>query len=115
MKKILLIISIFFISLGNIDAQSGFIQNRYYQQQYHISYERVSWNTYTEVDRNGHIYHYEKWRKAKWYSYQGSSTYYYWNGNFWATNNQWGNYWYYRWQNYKRYFYYWNGRKYYKN
>jgi len=95
MKKILLIISIFLMSFGNLDAQSGFVQNRYYQQQYNISVQKLNCNynnTYYIVDGYGRIHYYEWWRQAKWYSYTGSATYYVWKYNSVCNCYQWVSY-----------------------
>jgi len=119
MKKILLILSLFIFSL-NINAQSGFVQNRKYQQKYTISSVKLNNGGY-DIDKYGRTQYYEWWRIAKWYSHQGNSTYYTWQYNQqyncyqWYSYTEWGNYWYYRWQNYKRYYYFYNGRKYYNN
>ena len=122
MKKLILLLSIFLLSFGNINAQSGFVANRYYQQRYNITTQKKSCNynnTYYDVDQFGKIHYFEWWRKAKWYSYQGNTTYYVWQYNGynyqWISYNEWGTYWYYQWYDYKRYYYFYNGSKYYKN
>jgi len=105
MKKFLLLLAAFLmISLSSI-SQSGFMENRYYQERYNISVRQIDYNSYWEYDRFGNVCYYEWWQKAQWYSYSGTQTYYAWNGRSWVSYYKYGTYWYYTWQNYKRYYY----------
>ena len=119
MRKFLLLLVVGLLLSITTLGQSGFRASRYYQERYSISNKRIDWNTYHEFDNWGNAHYYERWQRVKWYSYRGTQTYYAWtwvNGQYrWVSHRSFGNYWYYKWRNYRRYFYYRNGRKFYKN
>jgi hypothetical protein len=103
MKKIVFI-GILCLSLGLLKAhaQSGFIESRYYQEQYSISD--------IPVDRPYYKYNYygqaigifQHWEYAQWNSDTGGSYTYVWNGSAWEYVYYTGTYYWFNWVVYEK-------------
>jgi len=122
MKNFLLIISIFIISLFNINAQILY-PNTYYNQVYQVQNTRTDYNSYYEINKDGNRVNFEIWYKADWKYYNTKKnenvTYYKWiyfqncNCYNWQQCYGYGTLYYFQWLQYKQYFYFYNGVKYY--
>jgi hypothetical protein len=101
MKNVLLSISILFLFIS-ASAQSGFITNRYYDDQYYIEDIPVGYpyRTYSFGQYNGT---YQTWKRAEWHSSSGGHNVYVWNGYQWAYQWYNGYYYWFTWVTYQKY------------
>ena len=102
MKKIFLSLFIFCLA-HTARAQSGFVENSYYQYQYQIRDIPVGY-PYQKVDYYGrYAGTYQVWQRAVWHRESGGVYVNVWSGGQWIS--QWvnGGYWWFEWVNYEKF------------